>query len=218
MLNTLRAILQILWHLERFTKDWWPIGSKEATLQPSWTEILGLFTFRPADPPNHCFSFCSGTCTHLDVECSGSVWDRLPGDLPSGSVPLPGWDMLSFRCNWPPQGLFQQQSSVHNGSQNQVSQVRTEQLRRVTQTRMHESNSSPVSWQAGGGSTHRRGALQRVWLQCGPADGVGWTQLRNSRHTGEIWPRLLFWSQRRAAFSWHKGFVTWVNANVDLYL
>lgn len=53
-------------------------------------------------------SSVAGVWIHLNVECAGSVWDRLPGDLKSCEGPRSAGDMPAVRCSEPPQeGLFQ---------------------------------------------------------------------------------------------------------------
>lgn len=50
---------------------------------------------------------------------------------------------------------------------------------------LHTANWDIYVPQAGGSPAHWWGALQWVRLQCGPADGAGWTQLCHSHHQSE---------------------------------
>lgn len=40
-----------------------------------------------------------GVWIQLDVECAGSVWDRLPGDFKSWDSPRSDRDMSAVRCS-----------------------------------------------------------------------------------------------------------------------
>ncbi|CAB1447237.1 unnamed protein product [Pleuronectes platessa] len=71
-----------------------------ARLDPEWRPVQSC---EPRDPRwKHLDSFSSSLLIPripLDVECSGSVWDRGPGDVQSRLSPCSDGDMSSARCS-----------------------------------------------------------------------------------------------------------------------